>query len=301
MLTDPAGRADAVATGLPVVVSELPRPLMAQAAAAVYGRPADRLTMHAVTGTNGKTTTTFLLDAALRATGHHVGTVGTIGFLLDGEPLPASRTTVTTPESPDLQALLAHLLEAGADSVVMEVSSHALVLGRADAITFDVAAFTNLGRDHLDFHGDEESYFEAKAQLFTPERTRQVVLSVDDPAGRRLLTQVRRTPELTVRTVSLSDPGADHRCSTPGRAPTAARPPPSASTAGGWTSGCRCRATSTSATPSPRWPWSPSPAATWRPPLPGSRTSSSRVGCSRSRWAPAPPPWSSTSRTPRRP
>ncbi|MFB9673002.1 UDP-N-acetylmuramoyl-L-alanyl-D-glutamate--2,6-diaminopimelate ligase [Microlunatus capsulatus] len=211
VLTDPAGRDDAAATGLPVLVTERPRPVMARAAAAVYGRPAERLTMHAVTGTNGKTTTTFLLDAALRAAGHHVGTVGTIGFLLDGQPLPASRTTITTPESPDLQALLAHLLEAGADTVAMEVSSHALVLGRADAITFDVAAFTNLGRDHLDFHGDEESYFAAKAQLFTPERTRQVVLSVDDDAGRRLLEQVRRTPELTLRTVSLSDPAADHR------------------------------------------------------------------------------------------
>jgi UDP-N-acetylmuramoyl-L-alanyl-D-glutamate--2,6-diaminopimelate ligase len=210
VLTDPAGRPDAEGSGLPVLVSGRARPLMAHAAAAVYGRPAERLTMHAVTGTNGKTTTTFLLDAALRSAGHRVGTVGTIGFLLDGQPLAASRTTITTPESPELQALLAHLLEAGADTVAMEVSSHALVLGRVDAITFDVAAFTNLGRDHLDFHGDEESYFAAKAQLFTPERTRQVVLSVDDDAGRRLLSQVRRTPELALRTVSLSDPDADY-------------------------------------------------------------------------------------------
>ncbi len=210
VLTDPRGRSDAAATGLPVLVTEQPRPLMAHAAAAVYGRPAERLTMHAVTGTNGKTTTALLLDAALRAAGQRVGTVGTLGFSLDGEPLAASRTTITTPESPELQALLAHLLEAGADAVAMEVSSHALVLGRADAITFDVAAFTNLGRDHLDFHGDEESYFAAKAQLFTPERTRQVVLSVDDHAGRRLLAQVRGTPELSLRTVSLSDPAADY-------------------------------------------------------------------------------------------
>jgi len=211
VLTDPAGRADAETAGLPVLVSPHARQLMAHAAAAVYGRPAERLAMYAVTGTNGKTTTTFLLDAALRAAGHRVGTIGTIGFLLDGQPLAASRTTITTPESPELQALLAHLLEAGADSVAMEVSSHALVLGRADAITFDVAAFTNLGRDHLDFHGDEESYFAAKASLFTPERTRQVVLSIDDAGGRRLLEQVRRTPELTLRTVSLTDDGADYR------------------------------------------------------------------------------------------
>ncbi len=210
VLTDPAGRADAQASGLPMLVTPDPRTLMAAAAAVVYGRPAERLTMHAVTGTNGKTTTTFLLDAALRAAGHRTGTIGTIGFLLDGRPLPAVRTTITTPESPELQALLAYLVEAGADTVAMEVSSHALVLGRADAITFDVAAFTNLGRDHLDFHGDEESYFAAKAQLFTPARTRQVVLNVDDVAGRRLLEQVTRTPELTLRTVSLREPGADY-------------------------------------------------------------------------------------------
>jgi UDP-N-acetylmuramoyl-L-alanyl-D-glutamate--2,6-diaminopimelate ligase len=210
VLTDPAGEAAAGAAGLPVLVTDRARPLMAQAAAEIYGRPAERLSMHAVTGTNGKTTTTFLLDAALRAAGHRVGTIGTLGFLLDGEPLPAARTTITTPESPELQALLAHLLEAGADTVAMEVSSHALVLGRADAITFDVAAFTNLGRDHLDFHGDEESYFAAKAQLFTPERARQVVLNIDDGAGRRLVEQVRREPGLGIRTVSLREPDADY-------------------------------------------------------------------------------------------
>ncbi|MFL6027975.1 MAG: UDP-N-acetylmuramoyl-L-alanyl-D-glutamate--2,6-diaminopimelate ligase [Friedmanniella sp.] len=211
VLTDSDGRQAVEAAGLPVLLAEQPRTLMAHVAAEVYGRPADRLTMYAVTGTNGKTTTTFLLDAALRAAGHRSGTIGTIGFLFDGRPLPSTRTTITTPESPELQGLLAYLAQEGADSVAMEVSSHALVLGRADAITFDVAAFTNFGRDHLDFHGDEESYFAAKAQLFTPERTRQVVLNVDDPRGRQLLQQVRRTPELVLRTVSLSDSGADYR------------------------------------------------------------------------------------------
>jgi UDP-N-acetylmuramoyl-L-alanyl-D-glutamate--2,6-diaminopimelate ligase len=211
VLTDAGGREAAQAAGLPVLLAGEPRALMAHVAAEVYGRPADRLAMYAVTGTNGKTTTTFLLDAALRAAGHRPGTIGTIGFLLDGRPLPAARTTITTPESPELQALLGYLLQEGADAVAMEVSSHALVLGRADAITFDVAAFTNFGRDHLDFHGSEESYFAAKAQLFTPERTRQVVLNVDDPRGRQLVQQVRRTPELVLRTVSLSDAAADYR------------------------------------------------------------------------------------------
>jgi len=210
VLTDPAGRPAAAGAGLPVLVLEDPRAVLAEAAAQVYGRPADALTTYGITGTNGKTTTTFLLDAALRAAGHRTGTVGTIGFLLDGRPLDAARTTVTTPEAPELQALLAHLREEGADSVVMEVSSHALVLGRADAITFDVAAFTTFGRDHLDFHGDEESYFEAKAQLFTPARTRRVVLNVDDARGRQLLERVGATPELAVRTVSLTGAGADY-------------------------------------------------------------------------------------------
>ena len=99
---------------------------------------------------------------------------------------------MTTPESPELQALLGYLRERGADAVVMEVSSHALVLGRADAIVFDVAAFTNFGRDHLDFHGDVESYFAAKASLFTPERTRRAVVNVDDPRGVELVERLTR-------------------------------------------------------------------------------------------------------------
>ena len=101
---------------------------------------------------------------------------------------------MTTPESTELQGLLGYLREERAEAVVMEVSSHALVLGRADAITFDVAAFTNLGRDHLDFHGDEEAYFEAKASLFTPERTRHAVINIDDPRGRELVGASPVTP-----------------------------------------------------------------------------------------------------------
>jgi UDP-N-acetylmuramoyl-L-alanyl-D-glutamate--2,6-diaminopimelate ligase len=105
--------------------------------------------------------------------------------------------------------LLGHLLEAGADSVAMEVSSHALVLGRADAIRFDVAALTNIGRDHLDFHGDEESYFEAKASLFTPARTRHAVINVDDPRGARLVERLRAAGGPPMTTVSLNNPVAD--------------------------------------------------------------------------------------------
>lgn len=203
VLTDPAGVAAAGQVEVPLVVVEDPRQVMAEVAARVYGEPATRLAMYAVTGTNGKTTTTFLLDAALRAAGRRTGVIGTIGFQLDGQPLAGARTTVTTPESPELQALLGYLQQEGADAVLMEVSSHALVLGRADAIVFDVAAFTNFGRDHLDFHGDVDSYFAAKASLFTRRRTRRAVVSIDDPRGAELVAAAR-ADGVEVSTVSLT-------------------------------------------------------------------------------------------------
>ena len=165
---------------------------MASAAARVYGEPAAALRTYGITGTQGKTTTAYLLDAALRAGGTSTGLVGTVGFALDGRDLGGSRTTVTTPESPELQGLLGYLVEHGAQALVMEVSSHALALGRVDAIVFDVAAFTGFGSDHLDFHGDVESYFEAKASLFTPERARHAVLNVDDARGEVLVGRARR-------------------------------------------------------------------------------------------------------------
>ncbi|HEY9471549.1 MAG TPA: UDP-N-acetylmuramoyl-L-alanyl-D-glutamate--2,6-diaminopimelate ligase [Propionibacteriaceae bacterium] len=208
VLTDSAGGQIAQGLPLPVVVVDRPRQAMASVAATIYGRPADALTMCAVTGTNGKTTTTFLLEAALRADGVNTGLVGTVGFRLNGEPLDCVPTTVTTPESTDLQALLAFLLEEGAETVVMEVSSHALVLGRTEAITFDVAAFTNLGRDHLDFHVNVESYFEAKASLFSPERTKHAVINVDDPRGRELVQRIGRRSGIGLSTVSLDGDAA---------------------------------------------------------------------------------------------
>jgi UDP-N-acetylmuramoyl-L-alanyl-D-glutamate--2,6-diaminopimelate ligase len=203
ILTDAAGHRMVNGVALPVIVVDRPRQAMAGVAATIYGRPADALTMCAVTGTNGKTTTTFLLEAALRAGGVSTGLVGTVGFRLNGIALDCVPTTVTTPESTDLQGLLAFLLEEGAETVVMEVSSHALVLGRAEAITFDVAAFTNLGRDHLDFHGDVESYFEAKASLFTPDRTRHAVINIDDPRGGELVRRIGRAAGMGLTTVSI--------------------------------------------------------------------------------------------------
>jgi UDP-N-acetylmuramoyl-L-alanyl-D-glutamate--2,6-diaminopimelate ligase len=208
ILTDAAGSKMTHGLALPVIVVNRPRQTMAGVAATIYGQPAAALTMCAVTGTNGKTTTTFLLEAALRAGGVSTGLVGTVGFRLNGVPLDCVPTTVTTPESTDLQGLLAFLLEEGAETVVMEVSSHALVLGRTEAITFDVAAFTNLGRDHLDFHGDLESYFEAKASLFTPERTKHAVINVDDSRGRELVQRIRRKSGIRLTTVSLEGDAA---------------------------------------------------------------------------------------------
>jgi UDP-N-acetylmuramoyl-L-alanyl-D-glutamate--2,6-diaminopimelate ligase len=136
-----------------------------------------------VTGTNGKTTTTYMLDAILRTTHGVTGLIGTIETRVGHEAIPSVRTT---PESTDLHALLAVMRERGATMVVMEVSSHALVMGRVDGVVFDVVGFTNLSQDHLDFHGDMESYFAAKATLFTPERARRGVICVDDVWGQRL-------------------------------------------------------------------------------------------------------------------
>ena len=208
ILTDRAGADLAASAGPSIVVVPDPRQAMATVAARVYGEPARAMTMYGVTGTNGKTTTCYLLEAALRAAGVRTGLVGTIGFRLDGVDLPGARTTVTTPESPELQGLLGYLREGGASAVSMEVSSHALVLGRADAVVFDVAAFTNLGADHLDFHGDLESYFEAKASLFTPERTRRAVLNVDDPRGQTLGRRLAADGSVPVTRIGL-DPSAD--------------------------------------------------------------------------------------------
>lgn len=192
VLTDSVG-AELLADDLmdKVLVVQDPRAAMATAAAEIYQRPAEKMIMLGVTGTAGKTTTTSLLAAGLHAAGYSCGLIGTLGYFLNGSPLNAPRTTVTTPESPDLQALLAVFAEQGAQAVAMEVSSHALALGRVDEICFDVAGFTNFGRDHLDFHGDEEAYFEAKAALFSSHRAHRAVINGDDPRGAELLRRRR--------------------------------------------------------------------------------------------------------------
>lgn len=191
ILTDPAGRAE-LTRALPadaecaVLVHPEPRSVLGAVSARVYGNPTQRLKLVGITGTSGKTTTSYLVEAALLAGGRSVGLIGTVETRVNGEAQPSS---LTTPEAPTLQALLAAMLEAGVDTVVMEVSSHALALGRVDGAHFAVGAFTNLSQDHLDFHPTMEAYFEAKAQLFapgSPTRATRAVVCVDDHWGRQM-------------------------------------------------------------------------------------------------------------------
>lgn len=200
VLTDAEGADRAARAGLPVLVVPDPRAGLGRVASWVYGDPASHLLLLGVTGTNGKTTTTYLLDAGLRACGRVTGMVGTIETRVAGASAPSVRTT---PESPDVHALLALMLERGVQVCSMEVSSHALALHRVDGITFDVVGFTNLSQDHLDFHGTLAEYFAAKASLFTPARARRGVVCVDDEWGRRLAAAA------TVPVTTLSATGGD--------------------------------------------------------------------------------------------
>jgi UDP-N-acetylmuramoyl-L-alanyl-D-glutamate--2,6-diaminopimelate ligase len=154
--------------------------------AVVFGHPATSMTTVGITGTNGKTSITYLLEEVFRADGRRPGMIGTTGARVAGEPVDLARTT---PEAPDLHRLLARMRDAGVDTVAMEVSSHALDQDRVGGVVFDVAAFTNLSRDHLDYHPSMESYFEAKRRLFDPSHARRAVVNADDPWGARLLAK----------------------------------------------------------------------------------------------------------------
>lgn len=197
VFTDPAGAAQLAGTDTPALVGPDPRAALGQLAAELYGHPSAGLPVLGVTGTSGKTTTTFLVRAGLAAAGRRAGLIGTVGIFLEADTV---KTPFTTPEAPQLQALLAVMRERGLDDVAMEVSSHALRLGRVDGTEFAVAAFTNLSQDHLDFHTDMEDYFQAKALLFDGRARRELVV-VDDAWGRRLVR-----PDTV--TVSAGDPSA---------------------------------------------------------------------------------------------
>lgn len=179
-----------------------PRAVLGRLAARLYGDPARSMRMVGVTGTQGKTTTTRLAEGGLERAGVRAGVIGTVGTRIAGEEV---KTTLTTPEAPDLHALFAVMREREVAACTMEVSSHALVKGRVDGVVFDVAVFLNLGRDHLDFHADVEDYYRAKASLFTPERARLALVCVDDEHGRRLAGETA----LPVRTFSTGGREAD--------------------------------------------------------------------------------------------
>lgn len=202
ILTDADGAASSRELGVPVIVVDDPRRHVGSIAASVYGQPARSLQMLGVTGTNGKTTVASMIEAGLRAAGRSAGLIGTVGVNVAGVRHAGVRTT---PEAPDLHAILAVMRDEGVTSVVMEVSSIAMSESRIDGIHFDIVGFTQLTQDHLDYHGTMEDYFAAKAQLFTPARADRAVIGVDDEWGRRLASMT----EIPVQTWSLLDPQAD--------------------------------------------------------------------------------------------
>lgn len=164
-----------IAAGIPQIKVDDVRSAMGWLAAALFGNPSQRMTIVGITGTNGKTTTAHLVASILQHAGIRTEIIGTL------------QGRYTTPESPELQGILSHMVDAGTRAVSMEVSSHALSYGRVIGTTFAVGIFTNLGRDHLDFHRTQEAYFAAKARLFEPDLTAVGVVNADDPFGQRLL------------------------------------------------------------------------------------------------------------------
>jgi UDP-N-acetylmuramoyl-L-alanyl-D-glutamate--2,6-diaminopimelate ligase len=172
-----------VDAGVPEVRVDDVRAAMATAAARFYGDPTASLPVVGVTGTNGKTTTAFLVRALLEAAGRRCGLLGTVTSVVAGEERPTVRTT---PEAIDLQRTFREMLDGGDTACAMEISSHALELRRAEGVRVAAAVFTNLTQDHLDFHPTMEDYFQAKRRLFASELTRGRVVNVDDPYGRRL-------------------------------------------------------------------------------------------------------------------
>ena len=188
-----------LAVAAPQLVVRSVREAIGPMSAAVFGYPARDLMVIGVTGTNGKTTITYLLESVFREAGWRPGVVGTTGLRIDGVPSPLSHTT---PEAPELHRALARMRAEGVRAVAVEISSHALAQHRVDGLVVDAAVFTNLSQDHLDLHETMEAYFEAKRRLFTPALARQGVVNADDGWGRRLLEH----PEVPITTYGV---GAD--------------------------------------------------------------------------------------------
>lgn len=197
VLTDPDGAAmvHANCPGTPVLTHPDPRAVVGPLAAAVYHHPAERLLTTAVTGTNGKTTTSYFLDAMLTAHRGACMIAGTVQLRVGDIAVESPRTTV---EAPVLQRMLGLAVEEGVGAASLEASSHAIVLHRLDGMVVDVAGFTNLQRDHLDFHKTMPEYLDAKARLFTPEHARRAVICVDDEWGAQLAERIAAAGQIPV-------------------------------------------------------------------------------------------------------
>src|SRR5213082_458191 len=197
------------------LVVENTRAALADFSASFYGHPARKLKLAAVTGTNGKTTTTFLIKHICENAGLRCGLIGTVRYEIGERVLPAIRTT---PESLDLEELLAQIRDTGCRAAAMEVSSHALAQDRTRGIEWEVAVFTNLTQDHLDFHGTMESYFDAKAKLFTQlgvqqkKRKAVAIVNIDDRYGEQLLNKIDKNVRIITYGRSIR---ADFRASNP--------------------------------------------------------------------------------------
>ena len=199
VLTDADGarRVRDAGVDLPLLVVEGPRAVLGVVAATILGTDHLGLRMLGITGTNGKTTTAYLVHSALTALGVSTGLIGTVETRIGDERLDSVRTT---PEAPELHSVLAVMAQRGLHTCVMEVSSHALAQHRVDGVVYDVVLFTNLSQDHLDFHAGMDDYFAAKASLFTPQRARRGLVCVDDDWGRRLADEAG-IPVETIATV----------------------------------------------------------------------------------------------------
>ncbi len=200
---------------VPQVVVEDVRLALSYAAAQFHGNPAKKMCMIGITGTKGKTTTSFLLKSILEAAGKKVGLIGTVCSMIGSEAIPAK---LTTPDPVDTQTMLAKMADAGVDCVIMEVSAHALALDRLAGITFDVGAFSNFSQDHLDFFETMENYFACKMTFFKPEMTRSIVYNVDDDhvaAGMRQLGRealrvgIRDSSDVYANDIEIGESGSE--------------------------------------------------------------------------------------------
>ncbi|MFW5871142.1 MAG: UDP-N-acetylmuramoyl-L-alanyl-D-glutamate--2,6-diaminopimelate ligase [Verrucomicrobiota bacterium] len=233
---------DALAKGASVIVTDRPsriprgicqvvvpdcRDALADLSANFYGRPSQNMEVIGVTGTNGKTTVAFLVAGVLKYAGRDPGVIGTVEYRIADRIIPAARTT---PDPPVLHSLLSKMNEAGCGSVVMEVSSHALVQKRVRAVDFDIAVFTNLTRDHLDYHKTQEEYFEAKAMLFrqlqSTRKKRFAILNADDPFAVRLTGRedidatfltfgIEKNADISAENIDLTHEGSSYEISSP--------------------------------------------------------------------------------------